>query len=79
MHLRYLLPNLFLFLEGQMHQILYPYVYIHFHATESLKQYLKMKLNTLLTKYIDTDILIFNFAHINYPQRCIMSLYVSVY
>ena len=44
--------------------------FLSFHATDSLKQYLKMKLNTLVTKY--TYILIFHFAHIIYPQWCIM-------
>ena len=59
---------LFLFLEGHMH--LYPSV--HFHAKDLLKQYFKMKLNELETKY--TDSLIFNFEPIIYPQRSIMPL-----
>ena len=63
---------LLLFLEGQMD--LHPPVYFHFHATDLLKQYEYMNMTTLVTK--NKNILIFNFAHIIYPQRYIMTLKV---
>ena len=50
--------TLFLFREGQMH--LHPSIYFDFHATNSLKQYLK--LNRHVTKY--ADISIFNFTQL---------------
>ena len=43
---------------------------IHLYTTDLLKQYFKW--NILVTKY--TDILILNFAHVIYHQRCIKPL-----
>ena len=62
---------LFLFLEGQMH--LSHSVYFDFFSCYRFDETIfKLKLNTHFTKY--TDILIFNFGHIIYTQRCIMPL-----
>ena len=51
---------LFLFSEGQMHQI--QSVFFHFLCYSFVETLFKKKLNTQVTKYIDT--LTFNFEHI---------------
>ena len=67
----------FIFHKGQMH--LYPFVYFHFHSTDLLivETIFKMNLNTPVTKY--TDISIFNFAPITYPQTTLVTKFAPIH
>ena len=69
-----MIPHSFYFsfyiLNSHMHS--YSSIYFSLSCYIFLETIIKMKLNTLVTKY--SNILFFNFAHIIYPQRCIMPL-----
>ena len=54
----------YFFLEDQMH--LHPYIYLHCHATNLLKQHLKWN------RIYSDVIVIFNFAYFIYEQRYLM-------